>query len=210
MIRHFPRQAPTRKEKRWRTQMVIVRRFQYRYAVFLASFGAAIALSVGGLTLYLLNHNYNLFVKAELLTAPQLVDNLGRELKLANEILVTSLFGFILIMAGIGIRFSHRIVVPVYLIQEKMREICRGGFHNAKVVIRKNDEFQEFAETYNYLVDSLRTQLKSDLVRLEKLKPDEHNRDAVHTWECLVREKEAQLTGDSSSPDPTVSSHRAS
>ncbi|MDZ4678071.1 MAG: hypothetical protein SGI74_11265 [Oligoflexia bacterium] len=188
-----------------------MRRFQYRYAVFLASFGAALAIIIGGLTLYLLNHNYDLFMKAELLTAPQLVDNLGRELKLANEILVTALIGFILVMGGIGVRFSHRIVVPIYLIQEKMREICRGNFFSAKVSIRKNDEFQEFAETYNYLVESMRTQLKSDLLRLEKLKPDEHNRDAVHTWECLVREKEAQLNGqDSAAPDPTASSRHAS
>jgi methyl-accepting chemotaxis protein len=201
---HYPR------PKKWRTQQFVVRRFQYRYAFFLASFGFLLSLLVGGVTLYLLNNNYQLLMDAQLLIAPKVVDHLTLELKLANEVIITSFVGFIFLMGFLGIKFSHRLVIPIYLIQEKMRDVCRGNLFDTKVFIRKTDEFQEFAETYNYMIESMRTQLKSDLNRLDKLRPDDHNRDAIHTWERMTQEKSLQLNGDDVSVDPAPYSRHAS
>jgi nitrogen fixation/metabolism regulation signal transduction histidine kinase len=149
--------------------------------------------------------------KAQLLTSPRMVDNLYRELKLANEILLLTYIGFVAFLALVGLRFSQRLVVPVLLIQEKMRDVSRGDLVQASVSIRKTDEFQELCETYNYMVESLRIQIKNDLARLQKLKPDDHNRDAVHTWQLLIDEKRAQLSGSGpSSPDQAPVSRHAS
>ncbi|MCC6278844.1 MAG: hypothetical protein IT289_13105 [Oligoflexia bacterium] len=201
---HYPR------PKKWRTQQFVVRRFQYRYAVFLGTFGLILSFIVGGICLYLLNYNYQLLMDAQLLIAPKVVDHLTLELKLANQVIVVLLACFVTLMGFLGIRFSHRLVIPIYLIQEKMRQVCRGNLYDTKVHIRKTDEFQEFAETYNYLIESLRTQTKHDLSRLEKLKPDDHNRDAVHTWENLLKEKSIQINGPDASTDPTAYSRHAS
>lgn len=202
---------PRRNKRQWRTQFVVVRRFQYRYAIFLGAAGLAASFIVGFITISLLSDNFDILLKQQLLTAPQMVDNMYMEFKLTNLLLISVLSGFVLFLALIGIKFSHRIVVPIYLIQEKMKQICRGNLKQAKVNIRKTDEFQEFGETYNYLVDSLQTQVKLDLDRLEQLKPDEHNRDAVHVWQTLIDEKVSQLNGgEISDTDPSASSHRAS
>jgi hypothetical protein len=213
MLRNPQAYRPISKKQRRavRTQMLTVRRFQYYYALFLVTFGAIMSLVVGGITLYILNHNYELLAKAQLLTAPRLVDNLLHEQRLANEVIVGSYVAFVAFLGFVGVKFSHSIAVPVYLIQEKMRDICRGDLTNANVRIRKTDEFQEFAETYNYLVDVLKSQAKSDVERLLQLKPDHHNRDAVHSWQLMLHEKNAQLNGNEfSSTDPADVSRHAS
>ena len=198
------RPSPKRRRKA-RTTMITVRRFQYHYALFLVSFGLIMALLVGGGTLYLINHNYHLLTKTELITAPRAVDSLDRERKLANEMIVGAYFGFVFFLGLLGVKFSHSIVVPIYLIQERMRQLCRGDMLDATVRIRATDEFQEFAETYNYMVESMKTQIRLDIQRLWELKPDEKNRDAMHTWQCMLHEKESQLSGtEFSSTDPTA------
>jgi len=205
-------QPQPRNRRQWRTQFIIVRRFQYKYAFFLAAAGFFASLVVGGIILVTLNNNFEILLKTQLLSAPKMVDNMYREFKLTNLFIVSTLVSFVIFLGMIGIKFSHRIVVPIYLIQEKMKEICRGNLKKAKVNIRKSDEFQEFGETYNYLVDSLKTQIQRDLERLQKIKPDEHNRDAVLIWQTMMAEKELQLTGDPSnaSPDPADVSRHAS
>jgi methyl-accepting chemotaxis protein len=195
--------------------MLTVRRFQYKYAIFLTYFSVIMSVIIGGITLYLLNHNYNLLIRTELVAAPQIVNNIYHELKLANEFIVGAYIGFIIFMAVVGIKFSHSIVVPIFLIQEKMRSVCRGEMFEAQVRIRHTDQFQEFAETYNYMIESLKAQLKADIERLKQIKPNEQNRDAIHIWQTLISEKEAQLSdpttyASTSPPAQAPSWHRVS
>lgn len=215
MLRMLPRHAAELEVKgmsrrRRRTQLIVVKQFQIRYALFFAFFGLVGAALVGGVTLYLLNYNYDLFVRTELISNPRLVDNLYREIRLANAILILSIVGFIVFMALFGVKFSHRIAVPIYLIQEKMRGICRGNLKDANIRLRQTDEFLEFGETYNYLVSTLKTQVKQDIDCLQKLKPDKQNRDATRAWECALEEKNAQLSGTDASTGPNPSSRHAS
>jgi len=189
------------RRKQVRTQMLTVRRFQYKYAFYLTYFSIIMSAIIGGITLYLLNHNYNLLVRAELVAAPHVVDNIFHELKLANEFIIGAYIGFILFMGMAGIKFSHSIIVPIFLIQEKMRSVCRGEMFDAQVRIRHSDQFQEFAETYNYMIQGLQAQLRSDIDKLKQLKPIEQNRDATHVWQTLINEKESQLSGPPSESD---------
>lgn len=201
---------PIRPRKRARSNWFVLRDYQMRYGFFFGFFGIIGGGVIGGLSFFLLNNNYGLLVKTALLTRPEMVENLERELQLANMALGLSTVGFIVFMALLGAKFSHRIVVPIFLIQEKMREICRGNVKDVTLKLRQTDEFQEFGETYNYLVESLRAQLQRDLDRIEKLKPDWHNRDAVHIWETIQKEKRAQLNGNDGELDPAPSSAHAS
>jgi methyl-accepting chemotaxis protein len=201
--------GPRRRRKN--SKAIAARAFQYRYSFFLGSFGFILALIVGGITLYLLNHNYQMFARAEMITSPKVVDNLYRELKLANELITVSLLAFVIFLALMGVRLSQRIVLPIMLVQEKMRGICKGDLKRARVFFRKGDEFQEFGETYNYMVESLKIQVKCDLEKLASLKPDEHNRDAIHIWGQMIDEKMAQLSAPPSALiDPTGVSHHVS
>ena len=70
MIRTGFNPHPNTRRKQIRTQMLTVRRFQYKYAFYLTYFSVIMSLIIGGITLYLLNHNYHLLVRAELVAAP--------------------------------------------------------------------------------------------------------------------------------------------
>jgi hypothetical protein len=202
---------PQNRRKQIRTQMLTVRRFQYKYAFFLTYFSVIMSVIIGGITLYLLNHNYHLLVRAELVAEPQVVDNIYHELKLANEFIIGAYIGFIIFMAMVGVKFSHSIIVPIFLIQEKIRSVCRGEMYDAQVRIRHSDQFQEFAETYNYMIEALKAQLRADIDRLKQIKPNEQNRDAVHLWQTLIEEKQSQLNENSiSASDRAHALHHAS
>jgi len=213
MIRVPPGVVPpsSKKRRKKRSEILTVRRFQYHYALFLVSLGLIMSIVSGGITFYLLNHNYHLFMSAGLLTSPRVVDNLMNEMKLANETLAGVYIGFVNFLAIVGVKVSHSMVVPIYLIQEKIRQISRGELVESTVRIRQSDEFQEFAEVFNYMVESLKAQTRNDIQRLWQLKPDPHNRDAVHAWQLMLHEKESQLNGtEFSSTDPTAVSRPAS
>jgi hypothetical protein len=202
MIRMGFNPQPHTRRKQIRTQMLTVRRFQYKYAFYLTYFSVIMSVIIGGITLYLLNHNYHLLVRAELVAAPHVVDNIFHELKLANEFIIGAYIGFIFFMGLVGVKFSHSIIVPIFLIQEKMRSVCRGEMYDAQVRIRQSDQFQEFAETYNYMIQALQAQLRSDIEKLKQLKPADQNRDAVHIWQIMIDEKQAQLNVSSSESGP--------
>lgn len=190
--------------------MLIIQKSQYKHAVYLFRFGMIFGVILTAFCLYLLNTNYFMFKNALLVHAPKIVGNLNAELKLANELIIAALVIYGIFMAFLGLQLSHRVVVPIYLIQEKLKAICRGDLKNANLTIRKTDDFQEFCESYNYLVEVLKTQTKADLDRLEAMKPDPRNFDAYHVWETMVHEKKMQLGLTDASTDQADVLHRVS
>ncbi len=206
------------RRKRQASQSILQKQ-QYKHAYFLTRFGIMFGVFLTGFSLYLLNSNYSLFEKTLLVYAPSVIASLTDELHIANVFLLGSFLAYCFFMALLGARISHQIVVPVFLIQEKMKMLCRGDFKNAKLSIRKSDDFQEYCETYNHMADILKTQIEIDIGRLKNIKPDPKNHDATHIWEQMLAEKQALLgIGPASAEasnaalelDPIPSSRRAS
>jgi len=199
------------RRRKWRTRILAADAFQKRYVMFFISIGVFIAILGGGLCLYLINHNYHILIRAGLLTSPKMVDAMERELILSNRLLFSVFFGLLAFLAFAGLKLTHRIIMPILIIQNHMRELARGNLKNAEVRLRKTDEFLDFADSYNYLVASLRAQALQDIRRIESLKPDERNRDAFETWLALIDEKRSQSDGTISSvDDPTPASRHVS
>jgi hypothetical protein len=192
MIRtpHHPNLSLQRKK---RSRFILIQRYQKKYAWLMMKFGLVFGLFVVGIALYLLNNNYFLFKNTLLLYAPQAVKALNTELKFANELILTAFFIYVLFMGWLGLKISQKLVTPMMLIQEKIIRLCRGSLENSKIQIRRSDEFQDFCNSYNYLVDSMRAQIEIDLQRLNALKPEPKNKDALYVWEKMVEEKNLQL-----------------
>jgi methyl-accepting chemotaxis protein len=208
--RHHTMTFEQRQKRRYK--LMVVQKIQYKYAFFLLRFGLVFGFILAGVCLYLLNSNYFMFKNALLVHAPQVVSQLNSELKLGNEMIIATFLSYIVFMTLLGLRLSHRIVVPVILMQEKLKNLSRGDLKNAVLKIRKTDEFQEFCESYNYYVETARQQLLTDIEKLEALKPDSKNRDAVLIWEKMLKEKKEQagINESSASLDPAPASHLAS
>ena len=65
-----------------------------------------------------------------------------------------SAVAFVLMM-GLGILYSHRIAGPLHNLNNKMQRIADGEEPSA-VNFRRNDQFQDLAESFNAMIATLR------------------------------------------------------
>jgi methyl-accepting chemotaxis protein len=65
-----------------------------------------------------------------------------------------SVVAFVLMM-GLGILYSHRIVGPLHNLGNKMRRIADGE-DPSEVYFRRNDQFRDLAESFNAMIVRLR------------------------------------------------------
>lgn len=69
-------------------------------------------------------------------------------------------------LGGLGIlyyytlRQSHRIAGPVYVLENRLRELAQGNF-TGKMRLRKGDYFQDTAELFNETIGSLRERVSA-------------------------------------------------
>lgn len=166
----------------------------YAYARFMTGIAIGFGALVTGFCYFLLNNNYTLFENAFLIFAPEVVKGLNTELHLANLLLLGAFMTYVFMMAFLGLKISHKLIVPIYLIQEKMLAIARGDLSHSKLIIRKDDDFQEYCETFNHMAEGLKQRALKDILDLEKLRPDPKNHDAVQVWESLLEEKRAWIS----------------
>ena len=59
------------------------------------------------------------------------------------------------LMVGLGVLYSHRIVGPLHRLNSHMKEIALGG-EPAPVNFRRGDQFQELAESFNAMIARLK------------------------------------------------------
>lgn len=88
-----------------------------------------------------------------------------QQLKLLNGIVARTSILAVAITFGLALFFSHFIAGPIYRF-EKTLEQMREGNLNIHVRLRKNDELQEVADTFNQALASLRNKVKHDREKL--------------------------------------------
>ena len=127
-------------------------KFQLKYVGILVATSAIPVLATCGILGYFLRENYVLLIKYGALD-PGLTQALMREL----ELLLLGVGGtFLLFLSGIafmGVVFSHRIAGVIYAIKRSCAEICQGN--KVKLKLRRYDEFQELADSFNKMVDTI-------------------------------------------------------
>ena len=101
---------------------------------------------------FFLRQNYLLLIRYAGLE-PELATLLNRELKF----LVITIFGtfsvFLLVITILGVNFSQRVGGALYAVKRTMRDIIDGK--KATLMLRKRDEFQDLADSFNQLVRKL-------------------------------------------------------
>jgi nitrogen fixation/metabolism regulation signal transduction histidine kinase len=71
-------------------------------------------------------------------------------------------------VAYFGVRLTHRIAGPMYSLVRQFR-LMRDGNLVAKFNVRQQDELKFVVRNFNEMVDSLTTQTRRDLGRIEKI-----------------------------------------
>ncbi len=142
---------------------------------------------------FLLNQNYQIFYALASKEAPSLLQSLEREQSWINTILCATLLGLAVFFTLLGLRITNRIIGPLRVLRNHIKQLCRGNFHQNPIKVRTHDEFQELIEAYNYFYNSFRQNLKRDIELLQKMNVDPQNRDAYLAWKMMIEEKSLQI-----------------
>lgn len=189
---------------RKRGSFFVDREFQLRYAlVVLAAgiLGSAINLVP---LYYFLEQNYQIFYDLAFNNSPEIIDQLTRERVWIRIFSLGSFISMVLFFSFVAFRMTARIVGPLKVMRNHLKQITRGNWRLNPIKVREADEFQDLIETYNYFYSSYRAMLQRDLSRLKMLNIDTSNRDAFTAWSQMVEEKSSQLhqTQDYPLPKP--------
>lgn len=149
--------SPTQRKSRIFGQYIVKTRFQFKFGVMIFVF-----LSLASLLIWLEGHvAVNNMINNGMVTGEDAI----QQLKLLNGIVARTSVLAVAITFGLALFFSHFIAGPIYRF-EKTLEQMREGNLNIHVRLRKNDELQEVADTFNQALASLRNKVKHDRDKL--------------------------------------------
>jgi len=136
-----------------RSVFIVNRPFQFKYSLLLALVGVLIAILFSAHIFYFLNQ-YLQVVIPNYIDHPQIYDFImseKRKIIIYLIVLITLLACFLFFM---GVVITHKIAGPMMVIKRKMAEVEKGDFE-AHVRLRKGDEFRDFADSFNKMLNSL-------------------------------------------------------
>jgi len=146
-----------------RRKYIIAPKFQFKYLAVVIALIFVVML----VTIY--------FVNLALRTTP-ILENLSE----MEVVAITSLMFktilyicciFVIIVAVLGIFVLHRIAGPLYVF-DKMFTLVSQGDLTVKLRLRKSDELQELANSFQKMVDSLNLFIKTDKEKIEMIKKE--------------------------------------
>jgi len=176
-----------------RNSFFVDRKFQLRHIslVLAAAFvGAAFNLV---LIYFFLEKNYDIFYELAFNSAPGVVEYLERERLWFRTFSALSFVFVVLSFGFIGLRMTSKIVGPLKVLRNHLKQISRGNWSLNTIKVRESDEFQDLIEAYNYFYSSYKIMLKRDLENLKSLPVDSSNHSAYTVWEQMIEEKVRQL-----------------
>jgi methyl-accepting chemotaxis protein len=135
-----------------RTQILIDRRFQLRFALYVVSWICALSLFYPMLFQTLFD-NFMRYLSLDPMGPPV------QELKARRSELIVLLVAMQVLFAGItfliSIFVSHRIAGPLYKLKKSFREANAAGFPSVR--FRKSDHFHDLADAYNQMAEQVRS-----------------------------------------------------
>ncbi|GEM_PF-1819615 len=146
-----------------RRKYIIAPKFQFKYLAVVIALIFVVML----VTIY--------FVNLALRTTP-ILENLSE----MEVVAITSLMFktilyicciFVIIVAVLGIFVLHRIAGPLYVF-DKMFTLVSQGDLTVKLRLRKSDELQELANSFQKMVDSLNLFIKTDKEKIDMIKKE--------------------------------------
>ena len=139
-----------------RSQILIDKRFQLRFALYVVSWTFALSLIYP----LLLQRVFDVFINYLALDpmGPPVQVLQGKRTEMTYLLWAIQAL-FIVITFLISLFLSHRIAGPLYKLKKSMREAMAGGF--PRIHFRSQDHFQDLSDAYNQLADGMRQRSES-------------------------------------------------
>jgi hypothetical protein len=173
--------------------LVVDRKFQVKYTALVVASVLISMLPIGVLTLYFLNQNYDIFMDLALSYSPNLLPHLERERTWINGLVATTTVGMTMFFAFYGLRVTGRLVTPLLILREQIRNLAKGRWDAPELRVRDTDEFHDLVEAYQYFYKILRHETRIEIQQLKEVQgsvSDEHSK-AILTE--LIQEKAKRL-----------------
>lgn len=171
--------------------------FQWRYTLYLLCAVLAALIVSGGPIYYFLNQNYDIFIRLAYRISPELLRHLERERIWTDGFLIVTLISTMIFCAFWSVRMTTRIIGPLKILEDHMRQLTRGYWFIPEIQVRDKDEFSDLIGAYNYFYKTIQHQMIQDLNGLTALKLDPQHRQSIHLWKATIAEKQQQLLSDS-------------
>lgn len=139
-------------KRQWKN-ILVNPRYQLRYVFWIGATGVSLILLYSGIVYRYVSENYSILVELSPMDA-QAKQQLYLEL---NQLLVklgVGAFVFLMVCLFLGLILSHRTAGPLYHFKRVFNEIEAGKL-GARVRLRPKDDFQDVAEAFNRMMDSL-------------------------------------------------------
>lgn len=173
--------------------LVVDRKFQLKYTSLVVASVLISMLPIGAITLYFLNQNYNIFMDLALSYSPNLLPHLERERIWINGLVGTTTIGMSIFFAFYGLRVTGRLVTPLLILKEQIKNLARGHWDTPQVRVRDTDEFHELVEAYQYFYKILQHETKLEIEQLEKVLPDVSNEHSRAIIKEIIQDKSKRL-----------------
>lgn len=145
-----------------RRQYMINQDFQFRYIGLLVALACVVSLVFVLATKYYLETSLSPIIESGLLTSPLANQLIEIEKNFLNKKLLILFLTLISTITLAGIFITHRIAGPLYALERRMKQIAQEGIESSEFRIRRTDEFQELAESFNMMILSLQKQINQN------------------------------------------------
>lgn len=170
--------AAAKRERRSR-RLVVERDFQYRFTLMICLYGGGLFLIFGGIMLYFLKANYEIFIQEALIQMPDMVSGLKREFRLLSLGMITGLLVLLVVLFGLGLVLTQRIAGPIFALKRRLKEFADGKT-GIRLTLRTADEFHNLEEIFNLAMeryDYRKDQQKAALLELlNQIEPESRNK----------------------------------
>ena len=137
MNRGFPYAKPATYLRKKTT--FIDRDFQIKYTLLLLGSSTLGMILIILPTYFFINQNYAIFVDLAYSHSPELLEYLERERVWINTILFGVFSGLIVFFSILGYKFTARIVGPLKVLRNHLKQISRGHWYLPSIRVRESD-----------------------------------------------------------------------
>ncbi len=178
---------------------------QAKFTLFLTAISGSV-MAIYGLAAWLMaSQNYNLLEQIALKSAPEIVDQLSRELHLLGITLVVGTLATSVALYFVIHRRLSKIQGPLFALERQMRLLVSGDWSARDIRIRREDEFQSLVGASNMLYQNLRAETLKEIEFLESISTSLTAPDAKKACSIMIKTKKDRLSNISQNSQSSAS-----
>ena len=180
--------------------LLLDRHFQLKYTSMIVGVAALLSLALGGFLVSKVNENSRILGLENLGDAAFEAHLFSADNELVISITI-SLALFLVLLVGLSIVMTHRVVGPIYVIKRHLDALAAGRLPQIRG-LRKGDEFVDCHKSLVNAIDQLHNELERDIdvlsaaLHVLETQGEEHESGLQNQLKSLVTQKKGKLSPD--------------